>query len=381
MEIMPCTSREIRQTSRDQRLDVCVNPHRYIGALGRLNYRGMRASVRSGFGPKITANVRLREIGSSLAQAAFGTTLPVLRAIGVRRIDRTAQKSFQAVTRIRATPLSPRMRLALDAALPNSPRLTQPEKSHAIFIPVHGKDLVTLPMVIAGALESCPNAEELILACPRQEVAHLAAAFPDARIIADHDLIPSELLDYITRNVPPHRRGWVTQQIAKFQVAGDLKHAATLVIDADTVLLKKRSWFGGNADQLLSIAQEIHLPYHLHAERMWGPEATRAKVSFVTHHQLMQQSVVQEMFPNGQESLQRWLSLADWSQPSAISEYHSYGTFLSNTHRDQARWGHWGNLAIAREEAPSFDVTPEEWVEQVASANPHAWSVSLHTYL
>ena len=341
----------------------------------------MRAFVRSGSRPKSTLRFRPKAIGSRFAQVAFGTALPIVRAIGVRRTDRTVQRSFQAIGRIKSTPMSPRARLALDAALPDSPRLTQPEKSHAIFIPVHGKDLVTLPMVIAGALGSCPHAEELILACPRQEVAHLAAAFPEARIIADQDLISPDLLDYIAQNVPSRRHGWVIQQLAKIQVAGDLNHAATLVIDADTVLLKERSWFGSDADQLLCIAQEIHAPYQLHAEQMWGPEATRANVSFVTHHQLMQRAVVNEMFPNGSESLQRWLSLAHWGQLSPISEYHSYGTFLSNTHTDQARWGHWGNVAMARDDAPSLEVAPEEWVEQVAAANPDAWSVSLHTYL
>lgn len=358
-----------------------VHPHRYIGALGGLNHREMRAFVRSGSRPKSTFKFRPQTIGSRFAQVAFGTTLPVLRAIGVRRTDRTVQKSFQVIGRIKTTPMSPRARLALDAALPDSPRLAQPEKPHAIFIPVHGKDLVTLPMVIAGALGSCPHAEELILASPRQEVAHLAEAFPDARIIADQDLISPELLDYIAQNVPSHRHGWVIQQLAKFQVAGDLNHAATLVIDADTVLLKERLWFGGDADQLLCLAQEMHTPYQLHAERMWGTKATRANVSFVTHHQLMQQAVVKEMFPKGSESLQRWLSLADWKELSPISEYHSYGTFLSNSHGDRARWGHWGNFAMARDDAPRLDVAPDEWLGQVAAANPDAWSVSLHTYL
>ena len=337
--------------------------------------------MRSGMRPEISFRVRLRAFASGFAQVAFGTALLVLRAIGVRRTDRTVQKSFQAIVRIKTTPVSPRARLALDAALPDSPRLTQPEKPHAIFIPVHGKDLATLPMVIAGALGSCPQAQDLILACPHQEVAHLAATFPDAQIIADQDLIPPEIRDYISENVPSHRQGWVIQQLAKLQVAGHSNHAATLVIDADTVLLKKRSWFGSDDDQLLCIAQEVHTPYQLHAERMWGTQATRANLSFVTHHQLMQQEVVNEMFPDGSESLRRWLSLADWKLLSPIAEYHSYGTFLSNTHADQARWGHWGNVAFARSDAPSLDVAPADWVEQVAAANPDSWSVSLHTYL
>ena len=336
----------------------------------------MRSWTKQGIIDKVSP----RAIGSSFTQAAFGKSLPILRAVGVRRTDRVVQKSFRVITGNRTTPVSPRVRLALDTALPTSPRLGQPESPHAIFIPVHSKDLVTLPIVIAGALKSCPQAEELILGCPREDVSNLSAKFPDARVIADQDLIPSTVLDYITRNVPPNRRGWVIQQIAKFRAAGDLNHAATLVIDADTVLLKKRQWFGGAANQLLCISQEIHSPYNSHAERMWGPEATRTSVSFVTHHQLMQQAVVQDMFPNGPESLQRWLSLADWTQLSAISEYHSYGAFL-NTHTDQARWGHWGNIAVARREAPSLDLTPEVWIGEIRAANPDAWSVSLHTYL
>ena len=308
---------------------------------------------------------------------------------------------------------------ALDTALPVDPlhSVSDPPAIDVVIV-CAAKDLPTLPLCLEGIGRTCGNpVAKLLLVCPRadsaaaQSVAGAAcrswqsAREPRVEVLTDEELLPPALAARIDQLVPEARRGWVRQQLLKIlAVLTRAASSAALVVDADTVLLRRRTWVAHDRRQALAVAREFHPPYALHAERMWGPAVRWSLVSFVTHHQLMQREVLEAMFGATGEALTRWLDSADWSETSAIAEYQCYGSWLCSFQPQRVVPARFSNvearrssvLVTARESAPAggdsggVAVTSDaggaqsgfadQWLE-LRRRFPNNCSVSLHSYL
>ena len=147
-----------------------------------------------------------------------------------------------------------------------------------------------------------------------------------------------------------------------------------------------------DGQQVLAVSHSFHLPYAEHAERTLGENGKSQRVSYVTHHQLMQPTVVREMLraaaggSNADGFLDRglvaWILGADYSEGAALAEYHSYGTWIMNTAPCSATLVRWGNVEVAS--APLIarsDDEAENLLNILRSEYPRSWSVSFHHYL
>jgi hypothetical protein len=114
----------------------------------------------------------------------------------------------------------------------------------------------------------------------------------------------------------------------------------------------------------------------------------RTKVSFVTHHQLMQASILDEIFGSGEkdfhEGLQDWLKSIEFSKSnSPACEWHTYGTFMATNFPSRIHLTQWRNVGLSR-----FSILPKRnrqivdlSVENILSDFSGLNSLSLHHYI
>jgi hypothetical protein len=237
-----------------------------------------------------------------------------------------------------------RLREIISFAQPSDPLRDEVLPTIDIAIPCHRKDVDNLHLVIQGARENVRNPiGQVILIAPKKLSIELEVRFPDCLILADESVLDAGIFKLVKRLVPEGRRGWVIQQLIKFQIAMSSNHAATLILDADTILLKPRVWLNGDHTQILCVAAEYHLPYKDHQRKMFGGQSSL--LSFVTHHQLMKGDTVKEIFGCNGAGLVQWLQFADYTEESALSEYDTYGEWLVTHHPSKIRFAKWNNVS------------------------------------
>jgi len=214
-----------------------------------------------------------------------------------------------------------------------------------VAIPCHIKDSEKLSLVIEGVRRCVRNPiGRIILVTPDYFSAHLQEKFPECRVLSDENLLGEEIVQAISKLVPVERRGWITQQVVKFRLAISSDEIATLILDADTILLKPRIWINNESTQILCLATEYHSPYKEHQRKVFGGQSFL--LSFVTHHQLMKRESVRAVFGEGGEGLFKWIALGDFSEVSAVSEYDTYGTWMLYNKPNQIRFAKWNNFPI-----------------------------------
>lgn len=238
-----------------------------------------------------------------------------------------------------------RVRQIVSLSQPSNPLSAQSLPIINVAIPCHKKDFDGLELVIQGARATVMNPiGKFILITPESWVHHLSLRFPDCEVLSDEGILDENFVQAINRIVPVERRGWIVQQILKFLVVLRSDVTATLVIDADTVLVQPRIWLDGKGNQIVCIAEEYHFPYKQHQRRALGLEPSL--FSFVTHHQLMKSDSVRELFGIEGHGILKWLSDADFTENSAISEYDTYGESIVTKQRRMVRFAKWNNLEI-----------------------------------
>lgn len=268
--------------------------------------------------------------------------------------------------------------------------MTQPEDPLAgesslpeidIVIPCHSKDFHALAVVIEGVQSSRNPIRDIQLIAPSGSLEELAVSFPHARIRSDDEVLGEELTRVIHDLVPPGRRGWALQQAIKLLAALENDVPGSLIMDADTVLLRSRAWLSEGGEQALSLSHSFYKPYVVHAERMWGSAVRTTGFSYVTHYQLMQRAVLEGMFPRGRDDLMQWLRLADWRRESAASEYHSYGAWLNANQPERVRLAKWANRSWPSSFLRQVSPEPAVALAELKARFPDIQSVSFHSYL
>jgi FkbM family methyltransferase len=353
---------------------------------------GLRVSLRSRLKAGIAYPATVKNVAER-ARAATRSRLPrlalknraarAIRPAGSSMIGRGVAKASLMLYQHRARPLSSEARMFVEAAQPKDPLAPRTKLPPIdILIPCHTRDLDTLGLSIAGAMASTRNpVHEILLVAPESVLPAIRSRFPDVALSSDEELLDDSLLAYVSDAVPVGRRGWVIQQLVKIAATMQSDRDACLIVDADTVLLQPRTWLADPGVQLLSVSHEFHTPYVLHAERMWGKPQVDSAVSFVTHHQLMQKSILMEMFGSGSSGLRQWLEIADWNEPSAISEYHCYGAWMSSQHPERAKWAQWRNKSMRRDLLATATGNEAEQIACLRHSNPDTYSISLHSYI
>jgi FkbM family methyltransferase len=255
---------------------------------------------------------------------------------------------FFNLTKSNSKTLASYSRMLAEALLPSNPLNAGkilPEIS--VLIPAISKDFGTINLVIEKILETSLNPISTVTVVYAGEEPQFIN-FPNVlvRFVHESNVIPSYIEEAIQR-YPRKRQGWVRQQVIKFFVTGNNDAKATLICDSDTFLCEKRLWLNELGVQQLQISHEYSTVYEEHFLESFReqPNGSR-RISFVTHHQLMQKNIIHEMFGEDLSGLVNWLELGNVAEISPISEYHSYGRFISSRHPDKCQLSRWNNLFI-----------------------------------
>jgi hypothetical protein len=279
--------------------------------------------------------------------------------------------SLAKVMKLQKLPYSLRQTISL--AQPSNPLRDRNLPTIDIAIPCHTKDFDNLPLIIQGAKACVRNPiGKIKLVTPGCLSMELQSRFPDCIVSTDESFLGVDLVDLINELVPKERTGWIIQQAIKFRMAISSEQVATLILDADTVLLSPKIWLDSQGRQILCIADEYHLPYKQHIARAFGGQTHL--LSFVTHHQLMQRDSVREIFGQEGEGLIEWIKAADFNESSSVSEYETYGEWMVKRKPKQIVFAKWNNVAA------KLNCGNSTYAEIVDCYSKYG-SVSNHSYL
>jgi len=272
-------------------------------------------------------------------------------------------------------PLAVVDRVAFEAPLPIDPLRSAAQPQISVVVMCGPRDQSLLDLCLEGILTCVGNPiQELRVVSPG------AAASSDRyahEVIADADVLPKAVAERLSRGGGV-RETWLRQQFLKIALTLTTTVPATLIIDADTILLKRRSWYSGDA-QLLLPAHEFHSPYHRVNATLLGGRFVPLGVSFVAHHQLMQRAVLSSYFGDTMEQfIARACEIVEAVDPeeqSCFSEYEFYANLLYGMPQVPVL-GRWGNRAISRSRLGSAPT----WSE-LSRGYSRCCSISCHGYL
>jgi len=264
-----------------------------------------------------------------------------------------------------------------------------------LIIPFVEKDLEALPVVLDHARRNVRNPlARVVLITPREaggegprfarkesraRLASLLEQNPDAIVLYDQDILGAPLLEELELRFGRGDRnaGWVTQQLIKLSAAMQSESTASLILDSDTILLTKKTWHTGDDRQLLQVANEYHSDFMKHVKMFFGVPK-KLRLSFVTHHQLMQRDVVRQMFPEGAQSLLEWWKSSTDPIGRDLGDYEAYGSYLVHHYPERVAFGSFGNLFSPH--LTKFMADLESSGSSAAELIPDYCSVSFHSW-
>lgn len=266
------------------------------------------------------------------------------------------------------------IRQVLSLVQPRDPLSLEEPAIIDVVIPCHPKDFARLPLVLDGVRQTVKNPIHSIrLITPNNSKTELQFRFPNVKVIADETLLSKELFIVVQNSYPASRHSWIRQQLLKFMAVLSSEAVGSLVVDSDTVLLSPRTWLDTAGRQCLDIAFEYHLPYMTHLRDFL--QISNFPASFVTHHQLMQRRILQEIFGFDGKGLSDWIKSGDPSEASPISDYETYGQFLVTKHHSLVKFSKWNNTSSIFNSKTDPDYTT------IKRHYKNFSSVSFHSYL
>jgi hypothetical protein len=150
----------------------------------------------------------------------------------------------------------------------------------------------------------------------------------------------------------PKRSGWFIQQIIKLEFASRCPDGFVLVIDSDTILLRKLNWVDVTGRQILFESEEYHQPYFDFLREL-GFESLTTN-SHITHHMVYQPKIAVEMLSAiGILLPSDWIQFLNKTMISAENfasiDYEAYSQYLIANHPNLCTIYKWSNVPLARQ--------------------------------
>lgn len=242
----------------------------------------------------------------------------------------------------------------------------------AIVIPAVEKDAAVLEECLAAVRQFVrdPIAALWVVAPDSPKIAALAAA-AGAELVHEDKILPRPARELKVR-------GWVLQQLIKLNASRFVPVPDYVVLDADTVFLRPRTFFRGGRS-LLYYSDQYELLYNPSLERVFG-HRRRYPVSFVTHHLLLRAPHVQALLDAVEQRFNRpwWEAIVqeiDRGHLISFSEYEFYGNFVmaDPVRRREYVLQYWHGLDADLDELPGLPALR-------AALPPRLSSVSYHRH-
>jgi len=262
-----------------------------------------------------------------------------------------------------------------------------------VVVPTTAKDSNVLTLVLESALKNIVNPIAAItIVCPVGDVDNIKSLVfglsPVIKVV-DEETYLEGLIDFCNLIAPTIRAGWTKQQAIKYVGVLSSEYKGTLILDSDTILLTRKNWLNKECKQLISISDEYHFPYqrqYLDFSKKFRNDLLKIKmprVSYVTHHQLMQKRFLAEFLGrehNKFTAVKNWLSTFDFRDLSPGCEYHCYGTYMATYHSNKLHYASWGNVGVNRKNLFAI-YSGETNLKTLSKVYRKENSISLHSYL
>lgn len=149
------------------------------------------------------------------------------------------------------------------------------------------------------------------------------------------------------------RYGWVIQQLLAVQYISTSQSPGILLLNSDTILLRKMDFLNKNKNQILMVSTEFHSPYYKLLNKLIGTPVN-PKCTFITHHMLFQPWVLREIILKHKivnvSNLISWLIMnvePDQESPLCV-EFELYGQGMLELHPELVKLRKFSNVSIPR---------------------------------
>ncbi len=171
------------------------------------------------------------------------------------------------------------------------------------LIVVAGKDFDVLPLTLLNLQQGSRNRITTItLVTPATDLERCKRIVSGIKLMAgcttsvvnEDDLFEREFRSELKERFKD-RYGWVLQQLLTTKCVFLSQAPGVLVVDADTILLKPRTWLTEGGVQPLLVSREFHASYYKFLETIGLSKSTPSN-THVTHHMLMQPHLLRRIF-------------------------------------------------------------------------------------
>ena len=232
-----------------------------------------------------------------------------------------------------------------------------------LFVSKQEDFVILLESVLAAINMSINPVKKVSIIVPENDLNFCKKYFSDCVyldklvFIPETSVISKKTIELI-KNQRPDRFGWILQQVIVAEFILRTNCSNILIVDADTILLRKKIWVDVNQNQILMPTQEIHLPYYNFLSNV-SKIYSIPKFSFVSHHLLVQTEVFREIynmfFGDINSALQKAFELTQLHEPSPFDlKYEIYSQYLYKNFPERVDLIKWGNLSCPRREFDNF---------------------------
>lgn len=253
---------------------------------------------------------------------------------------------------------------------------------------VAGKDIEVLALALESALLSSANpVAKISLICPARDVSNCRREVAKIKFDGTIQIIDENLiLNSYRRNeillAFGNRYGWVLQQFLAVEHILNSKHKGVLLLNSDTILIRRAHWLDGLGNQLMLVSLEFHKPYYELLGKVMG-FSRNPKYTFVTHHMLFQPEKFKAIlgsrgFQSTEEFQRAVIQNAEPGQSSPLCvEFEPYGQGMCKDFLNFVHLRKFSNVSIRRDE---FDKT--QILKSIDGKLDYRYnSLSLHDYL
>ena len=229
-----------------------------------------------------------------------------------------------------------------------------PLPSIDVLIPVAGKDIKHLDLVISNLKKYCENPIRTIyIVTPNINMVKMKFR-SNIKVLNDSEFISIDL-DLLKKN-EPDRFNWCIQQLIKLNSINLINSEYILWLDSDTLLNNYRT-FVNKKYQIEIISDEFHKPYFIGLNKSFSFRIPIIRFSRVSHHAIINTAVLRKFQGEyGIKSVDDWLNIilnstdskfirnkkSNWFifGKSSFSEYELYSLILKkyNIPRKKVYW-------------------------------------------
>lgn len=261
-----------------------------------------------------------------------------------------------------------------------------------VFVLTHEKDLLILPYTLLALMESVGDQINSInVIAPLNSIEVIKNKTSNLSKYVPFNLITDEELFSRFESESTIKMSSVPKmEILKLICALQSQTGKTLVLDGDTLLLRRRTWVSGNS-LVIPVAQE-YLLRHINFNRNFFNLDSNVGLGFVTHHQLLIKSEVKRVIAliGGEEKLMQVFDNAytNFSEKNNVfpSEWQLIGDWMYEKSDYKIFFVSFINLGMSRNhfamdflENPTIDQI-RVLIEFIRRTKPFLGSLSFHAY-